>query len=130
MKNNNVKVILITIFIIVLILSCVVIIAMNMHNETFKATIIKKYESIRGNPMILVERIYYNNGELVHGDYFDILISEKTSITYKGKKIDISELKEGDTVSITYTDEYVYTTSPTPINNTRKIKLLEKAESN
>ena len=66
----------------------------------------------------------YNDGSF-HINVKGLEINDiSIDMTWRGEKINISDLKEGDNISITFTDEIINDISPTPLEEVVKIQLL------
>lgn len=46
-------------------------------------------------------------------------------MNWRGEKVKISDLKEGNKISITFTDEIINDISPTPLKEIVKIQILD-----
>ena len=95
-----------------------------IYGQTFYATIesIKQYND--GRFHINVKGLEVNDINY-RGD-FTFTVTDTIEMTWRGEKIDISDLQEGDTISITFTDEILNDISPTPLNEVVKVQLLEE----
>lgn len=96
----------------------------NESETTFCATIesIKKYTD--GSFHIYVKGLEVN--EINYRGNFTFKVDNKVKMTWKGEDINISDLKEGDNISITFTDELITDISPTPLTEVIKVQLLSE----
>ena len=86
-----------------------------VYGETFYASIesIKQYND--GSFHINVKGLEVN----------DIKVDDSINMTWRGEKIKVSNLKEGNTISITFVDEVFSDISPTPLTEVVKIQILD-----
>src|SRR5699024_327240 len=93
-----------------------------VYGQTFYANIesIKQYND--GGFHINVRGLEINDINY-RGD-FTFTINDNIDMTWRGEKIGISDLKEGDIISITFTDEGLRDISPTPLQEVVKVQLL------
>ena len=69
----------------------------------------------------------YNDGSFhinVKGN-FTFKVDDNMDMTWRGEKVKVSDLKEGNNISITFTDEIVNDISPTPLREVIKIQILD-----
>ena len=92
---------------------------------TFYATILEvnKHKTVNGNPEILVEGLPIN--DVNDRGKYSLIVNNETILSWRGTEIDISELDEGDTISVTYADKYLQLISPTTIYDVIWINLLD-----
>ena len=120
------KSIVIFISIIILIIAGVVLYKISCKKyedstETFYA-MIEEISEYKGNYSLLVKGLEVND---INGrGEFSITIKDTTKLIWRGTKIDITDLKVGQNISITY-DGMVLTSYPGQISNVLKIKLLD-----
>ena len=93
-----------------------------VYGQTFYANIesIKQYND--GGFHINVRGLEINDINY-RGD-FTFTINDNIDMTWRGEKIGISDLKEGDIISITFTDEGLRDISPIPLQEVVKVQLL------
>ena len=98
-----------------------------VYGETFYASIesIKQYDD--GSFHINVKGLEVNDINY-RGD-FTFKVDDSINMTWRGKKINVSDLKEGDNISITFTDEIINSISPTPLDEVVKVQLLRDEEN-
>ncbi len=91
--------------------------------QTFYANIesIKQYND--GDFYIGVKGLERNN--INYRGEFTFKADDSIDMTWKGEKIGISDLKEGDTILITFNDEILITISPTPLEEVVKVQLIK-----
>lgn len=94
----------------------------NNNSQTFYATI----TNIKDNK-ISVKGLNVN--DINYRGEFNFSIKDNTTITWRGENIDIADLKIGDKISITFTDETIIDIYPTPLNEVIKVQLLEDKNS-
>ena len=94
-----------------------------VYGETFYASIesIKQYND--GSFHINVNGLEVNDINY-RGD-FTFTIDDSMDMTWRGEKIKVSNLKEGNTISITFVDEVFSDISPTPLTEVVKIQILD-----
>lgn len=56
---------------------------------------------------------------------FSFKVDDNIDMTWIGEKVKVSDLKVGDNISITFTDEMITSISPTPLMEVTKVQLLE-----
>ena len=90
--------------------------------QTFYANIesIKQYND--GSFHINVKGLEIN--DINYRGNFTFKVDDSIDMTWRGEKINISDLKEGDNISITFTDEIINDISPTLLEEVVKIQLL------
>lgn len=90
--------------------------------QTFYANIesIKQYND--GSFHLNVKGLEVN--DINYRGNFTFRVDYDMDMTWRGKKINISELKEGDNISITFIDETISDISPTPLQEVIKVQLL------
>ena len=119
------KSIVIFISIIILIIAGVVLYKISCKKyedstETFYA-MIEEISEYNGNYSLLVKGLEVND---INGrGEFSITVKDTTKLIWRGTKINITDLKVGQNISITY-DGMVLTSYPGQIPNVLKIKLL------
>ena len=81
--------------------------------QTFYANIdsIKQYND--GSFHLNVKGLEIN--DINYRGNFTFKVDDSIDMTWRGEKINISQLKEGDNISITFTDEIINDISPTPL---------------
>lgn len=94
-----------------------------VYGQTFYANIenIKEYNN--GGFYINVRGLEVN--DINYRGKFTFNINDNIDMTWRGEKIGISDLKEGDIISITFTDKDLMDISPTPLKEVVKVQLLE-----
>lgn len=94
----------------------------NVYEQTFYASIesIKQYND--GSFHINVKGLEVN--DINYRGNFTFKVDDNIDMTWRGKKIGISNLKEGDNISITFTDEIVDAINPAPLREVIKVQLL------
>lgn len=94
-----------------------------VYGQTFYANIesIKKYND--GSFHLNVKGLEVNDINY-RGD-FTFTIDDSMDMTWRGEKIKVSNLKEGNTISITFVDEVFSDISPTPLTEVVKIQILD-----
>ena len=94
-----------------------------VYGQTFYANIenIKEYNN--GGFYINVRGLEVN--DINYRGKFTFNINDNIDMTWRGEKIGISDLKEGDIISITFTDKDLMAISPTPLKEVVKVQLLE-----
>lgn len=95
-----------------------------IYGQTFYATIesIKQYND--GIFHMNVKGLEVN--DINYRGNFTFAVTDTIEMTWRGEKIDISDLQEGDILSITFTDEILNDISPTPLNEVVKVQLLNE----
>lgn len=90
--------------------------------QTFYANIdsIKQYND--GSFHLNVKGLEIN--DINYRGNFTFKVDDSIDMTWRGEKINISDLKEGDNISITFTDEIINDISPTPLEEVVKVQLL------
>ena len=93
-----------------------------IYGQTFYAKIesIKQYND--GSFHLNVKGLEINDINY-RGD-FTFKVTDSIDMTWQGQKISISDLKEGDIISITFTDEIITSISPTPLQEVVRVQLL------
>lgn len=97
--------------------------------QTFYASIesIKQYND--GSFHINVKGLEVN--DINYRGNFTFKADDSIDMTWRGEKIRVLDLKAGDNISITFTDEILKSISPTPLKDVIKVQLLEnKAKEN
>lgn len=91
--------------------------------QTFYASIesIKQYND--GSFHINVKGLEVN--DINYRGNFTFKVDGDIEMTWRYEKIDISDLKEGNNISITFTDEILNSISPTPLREVTKLQLLD-----
>lgn len=94
-----------------------------VYGQTFYATIesIKQYND--GSFHINVKGLEVNDINY-RGD-FTFKVDDNMDMTWRGEKVKVLDLKEGDTISITFIDEILTSISPTPLMEVTKVQLLD-----
>ncbi len=97
--------------------------AIMTYGQTFYANIerIKQYND--GSFQVNVKGLEVN--DINYRENFIFKVDDSINITWRGKKIKVSDLKEGNTISITFIDEIINTISPTPLKEVVKIQILD-----
>lgn len=95
----------------------------NVTGQTFYASIesIKQYND--GSFHINVKGLEVN--DINYRGNFTFKVDDSIDMVWKGEKIKISDLKVGDNISITFTDEILNSISPTPLIDVIKVQLLD-----
>lgn len=95
-----------------------------IYGQTFYATIesVKQYND--GRFHINVKGLEVN--DINYRGNFTFAVTDTIEMTWQGEKIGISDLQEGDILSITFTDEILNDISPTPLNEVVKVQLLNE----
>lgn len=129
-KEKNNTIILIAIIVLISIILAIYIskrenkmISKQKNEQSFSAKIESMRENENGEVYVNVKGLE-SNYEDFKGE-FSFKINDKTNINFGGKKIDSSNLKEGDTILITFKDEYLTDIIPTPLENVTKVELLK-----
>lgn len=94
-----------------------------VDTQTFYACIESINEYNDGSIHINVKGLEINDINY-RGD-FTFKVDDNIDMSWRGEKINISDLKEGDNISITFADETLYDISPTPLQEVLKVQLLE-----
>lgn len=91
--------------------------------QTFYAKIesIKQYND--GSYHINVKGLEVN--DINYRGNFTFKVDDNVDMTWRGEKINISDLKEGNNISITFTDEILNSISPTPLREVVKVQLVD-----
>lgn len=94
-----------------------------VYGQTFYANIksIKQYND--GSFHLNVTGVEIN--DINYRGNFTFKVDDNMDITWRGEKIKVSDLKEGNIISITFTDEIINDISPTPLKEVVRIQLLE-----
>lgn len=97
--------------------------ASKVYAQTFYAKIesIKQYND--GSYHINVKGLEANN--INYRGNFTFRVNDNVDMTWRYEKINISDLKEGNNISITFTDEILNSISPTPLREVIKVQLLD-----
>ena len=97
--------------------------------QTFYANIenIKQYND--GSFHINVKGLEIN--DINYRGNFTFKVNDNIDMTWRGEKIKVSDLKVGNNISLTFTDETIMTISPTPLREVTKVQLLDdRSEKN
>lgn len=98
----------------------------NYNSET---TFYAKIEDIREYNGITSIRVHgLDVNDINYRGEFDFSIKKETIITWRGENIDISDLKVGSNISITF-DGHILESYPAQITNVKKIKLLDDKDT-
>lgn len=91
--------------------------------QTFYANIesIKQYND--GSFHINVKGLDVN--DINYRGNFTFKVDDNMDMIWRGEKVKVSDLKEGNNISITFTDEIVNDISPTPLREVIKIQILD-----
>lgn len=91
--------------------------------QTFYANIesIKQYND--GSFHLNVKGLEVN--DINYRDNFTFKVDDSINMTWRGEKVEVSELKVGNTIAITFTDEILTSISPTPLTEVVKIQILD-----
>lgn len=91
--------------------------------QTFYANIesIKQYND--GSFHLNVTGLEVN--DINYRGIFTFKVDDSMDMTWRGEKVKVSDLKEGNNISITFTDEIVNDISPTPLREVIKIQILD-----
>lgn len=94
-----------------------------VSGQTFYANIesIKQYND--GSFHINVKGLDVN--DINYRGNFTFKVDDNMDMTWRGEKVKVSDLKEGNNISITFTDETVNDISPTPLREVIKIQILD-----
>ncbi len=94
-----------------------------VSGQTFYANIesIKQYND--GSFHINVKGLDVN--DINYRGNFTFKVDDNMDMTWRGEKVKVSDLKEGNNISITFTDEIVNDISPTPLREVIKIQILD-----
>lgn len=94
-----------------------------VSGQTFYANIesIKQYND--GSFHINVKGLDVN--DINYRGNFTFKVDDDMDMTWRGEKVKVSNLKEGNNISITFTDETVNDISPTPLREVIKIQILD-----
>ena len=94
-----------------------------VSGQTFYANIesIKQYND--GSFHINVKVLDVN--DINYRGNFTFKVDDNMDMTWRGEKVKVSDLKEGNNISITFTDEIVNDISPTPLREVIKIQILD-----
>ena len=93
-----------------------------VYSQTFYASIESIQQYNDGSFHLNVTGLEVNDIAF-RGGLFTFKVDDNMDMTWRGKKIKVSDLKEGYTISITFTDEIIKTIVPTPLN-VIKIQIL------
>lgn len=93
------------------------------YGQTFYANIesIKQYDD--GSFHLNVKGLEVN--DINYRGNFIFKVDDSIDITWRSEKIKVSNLKEGNTISITFTDKIINDISPTPLKEVVKIQILD-----
>lgn len=96
--------------------------------QTFYASIesIKQYND--GSFHLNVKGLEVN--DINYRGNFTFKVDDSMNMTWRGKKVKVSDLKEGSNISITFTDEIIMSISPTPLNEIVRIQILDDEQKN
>ena len=114
MSKRNVTIIVGVIIIITVIILAGIVSVAYIENTTTTARVFNRLMTVKGEPEILA---------VSSTQEYCFIIKDETTITYEGKEIDVSELKEGDIILVHY--KYSYTIIPGEAYDAVWIKLLE-----
>lgn len=91
--------------------------------QTFYANIenIKQYND--GSFHLNVTGLEVN--DINYRGIFTFKVDDSMDMTWRGEKVKVSDLKEGNNISITFTDEKINDISPTPLREVIKIQILD-----
>ncbi|MGN1270250.1 MAG: DUF3221 domain-containing protein [Clostridia bacterium] len=91
--------------------------------QTFYANIesIKQYND--GSFHINVKGLDVN--DINYRGNFTFKVDDDMDMTWRGEKVKVSDLKERNNISITFTDETINDISPTPLREVIKIQILD-----
>lgn len=94
-----------------------------VSGQTFYANIesIKQYND--GSFHINVKGLDVN--DINYRGNFTFKVDDNMDMSWRGEKVKVSDLKEGNNISITFTDETVNDISPTPLREVIKIQILD-----
>lgn len=94
-----------------------------VYGQTFYAKIesIKQYDD--GSFYLNVKGLEVN--DINYRGSFTFKIDDSSNITWRGEEVKVSDLKEGNNISITFTDEIIKEISPTPLEEVVKIQILD-----
>ena len=94
-----------------------------VSGQTFYANIesIKQYND--GSFHINVKGLDVN--DINYRGNFTFKVDDNMDMTWRGEKVKVSDLKEGNNISITFTDEIVNDISPTQLREVIKIQILD-----
>lgn len=94
-----------------------------VESQTFYANIesIKQYND--GSFHLNVTGLEVN--DINYRGNFTFKVDDSMDMTWRGEKVKVSDLKEGNNISITFTDETIMSISPTPLREVIKIQVLD-----
>ncbi len=94
-----------------------------VYGQTFYANIesIKQYND--GSFHLNVKGLELN--DINYRGNFTFKVDDSMDMTWRGEKIKVSDLKIGNNISITFTDEMLTSISPTPLTEVVKIQVLD-----
>ncbi len=130
--NNRYKVIIIIIGVLLIFLVGVFVrksqkVKLDLDTLTDDKTFYATVESIRESndrTMVFVKGLETN--EMDYRGMFNFSIEDDIIITTcRGEKIDISDMKVGDTVIITFNDKIINDIIPTPLEKITKIEIVD-----
>lgn len=92
-------------------------------SQTFYATIesIKQYND--GSMHVNVKGLEVN--DINYRGNYTFTINDNMEMTWRGENINLSDLKVGSNISITFTDEMILAISPSPLREVIKVQLLD-----
>lgn len=97
-----------------------------VYGQTFYANIESIKQDSNGNFRINVKGLEVN--DINFRGNFTFKADDNMNMSWKGKKIKVSDLKEGKNISITFTDEILNSISPTPLIEVIKVQILDDEE--
>ena len=94
-----------------------------VYGQTFYANIesIKQYND--GSFHLNVKGLEVN--DINYRGNFVFKVDDSMDMTWRGEEIKVSDLKVGNSISITFTDETINDISPTPLKEVVKIQILD-----
>ena len=133
MKNKQ-KILIAIIFFIAIIVSFIIGILIGQKNQTKTDLLVTTYgqtiyatineiKENNGTTRIFVKGLEINDANW-RGEYF-FSIKKDTIMTWRGENLDVSDFDVGDKISITFTDETIKDIFPTPLEQVKRIQLLE-----
>ncbi len=93
-----------------------------VYGQTFYANIESVNQYNDGSIHINVKGLEVN--DINYRGNFTFKIDDNMNMTWRGEKIKVSDLKVGNNISITFTDEILNSISPTPLREVIKIQIL------
>lgn len=91
--------------------------------QTFYANIESMEQYNDGSFHINVKGLDIN--DINYRGNFTFKVDDSMDMTWRGEKVKVSDLKEGNNISITFTDETINDISPTPLIEVIKIQVLD-----